>query len=154
MSHMAHENPRNPYYMPDTSTVIKRPKGSAAPTLAEGDLRGRVLRALNKEGRSGSHLHVTIPLPPEPPGTRAASQPKTLPPRPVRRASNHAFSREYVAKRMNRCIAKAQDDGDFDEAIRLQHLLWALEDERLSPVETAREAWLRPAADDPAKFRE
>lgn len=50
---------------------------------------------------------------------------------------------EYISKRLDLSIAEAQHDGAYKEAIRLQLLQWYLHDEKLSPVEVARRAWLQ-----------
>ena len=70
----------------------------------------------------------------------------TLPEASTEPADNGALSFGYILARLNRSICQAQDSGHYREAIRLQMLQWYMQDNRLSPVQVARKAWLRPAA--------
>jgi hypothetical protein len=53
----------------------------------------------------------------------------------------------YVQARLDRAMCEAQDKHNYNEAIRLQLFSWKMADKELSPLEVAREAFLRPATD-------
>lgn len=64
----------------------------------------------------------------------------------VDNAPHQPFNLDYILERLYHSICHEQEHKNFFEAIRLQHLAFLLEDGAISPVQVAREAWLRPAS--------
>jgi hypothetical protein len=69
---------------------------------------------------------------------------QAVPVNPVQDAPVGPFNHHYVMQRLHQGILDAQDSANFDEAIRLQLLCFKLQDHEISPIQAAREAWLRP----------
>lgn len=69
---------------------------------------------------------------------------QVIPVNPVQDAPLGPFNQHYVMQRLNQTILDAQDACNYDEAIRLQILCFKLQDHDISPIQAAREAWLRP----------
>jgi hypothetical protein len=100
----------------------------------------RITQPLNNQGERGRLLRELRQQAEE------QRETPTLPEAVTEAANEGSLSFTYILSRLNRSICQAQDSGNYREAIRLQLLQWYMQDERLSPVQVARKAWLVPAA--------
>lgn len=121
----------------DCKTIISR-SSVVNETQPQMGIRQRLLQALAERlqeegGQTATHAARTFP----------AKTPRTI---PVCNNTANPFTADYVRSRLIDCICDAQESKNFDEAIRLQHLTWHLEDGNMHPVHVVREAWLQPAA--------
>lgn len=137
----------HPMYMPDDPTMlISRPQRNTesivAASASDAGIRQRLQAAVQaRTSRGTSNPNRTMPVRPK---EELAVVPELE--RPQDPDERVPFSPANIHMYLTRGICKAQDMSLYDEAIRLQKLMFDLEDEVKQPLQVAREAWLRPAA--------
>ena len=145
---------RHKLLMPDTPTLLLKPASDEKAFKTKPDLRQRVIRALNKRKVEPVNKRTTTAMPVLNVDTPIFGQVErgeaAVPVNPIHDAPASPFNAAYVQERLNRGICEAQVNKNYNEAIRLQLLSWKMEDKEISPIEVARKAWLRPAAEKPA----
>lgn len=117
-------------------------------TAEASPLRDRIERALERKPKV--NIRDTSSMPAVQTGSdklfygQVQRGQQAVPVNPVQDAPVGPFNLQYVLQRLNQGIMDAQDACNYEEAIRLQELCYQLQDETISPIQAAREAWLRP----------
>jgi hypothetical protein len=130
---------RHTLLMPDSPTILLKSSTTKNAARTAPDFRQRILRALNKRKPLHPNKRTTSTMR----AVKTDAQPSDRAVSPT--MSDDPINTAYVMNRLNRGIYEAQENKNFKEAIRLQFLMWKMQDGEISPVEVARKAWLRPA---------
>ncbi|MDQ7026712.1 MAG: hypothetical protein Q9P44_14285 [Anaerolineae bacterium] len=141
--------------MPDTPTLLLKPVVDTDSSETQPDLRQRVISAMNRRNEQQDNTRTASLTPDQSIDARheaVESSQASIPANPLNNnAPSSPFNAHYVTKRLNHSIREAQIAKKYNEAIRLQLLLWKMEDQEISPIEVARKVWLRPAVEKIAK---